>query len=157
LIYEGVDDYANKPQEFRGETGAQSSIVPAIDAVLGIEHQPDPLREYLMEMRAYMPPEHRSFIEGLEAQPSVRAAVEAEKGTYPALREAYNTCVYFMQEFRSKHLELAARYIHQQSQRSLANPTEVGTGGTPFMRYLKKHRDETAGHHLDQSSGSRSA
>jgi len=25
-----------------------------------------------------------------------------------------------------------------------AYPTDVGTGGTPFMVYLKKHRDESA-------------
>ena len=41
------------------------------------------------------------------------------------------------------HLEYAGTYIHQQSQ--LNNPfgrggsTITGTGGTPFMKYLKKH------------------
>ena len=29
------------------------------------------------------------------------------------------------------------------------NDTEVGTGGTPFMKYLKKHRDEARRHMLD--------
>ena len=27
--------------------------------------------------------------------------------------------------------------------RPWSNPTEVGTGGTPFMPYLKKHLEET--------------
>ena len=34
VIYEEVDEYNGKPQLFRGETGAQSSIVPALDALL---------------------------------------------------------------------------------------------------------------------------
>ena len=46
------------------------------------------------------------------------------------------------------HLEFAARYIHGQAQSDGNNPTEVGTGGTPFMRYLKKHRDESNAHRL---------
>jgi indoleamine 2,3-dioxygenase len=25
----------------------------------------------------------------------------------------------------------------------------VGTGGTPFMKYLKKHRDESGAHRLE--------
>src|SRR5207244_5215542 len=75
LIYEGVAEYRGRPQQFRGETGAQSSIVPALDAVLNISHKNDPLREYLMEMRQYMPPAHRAFIEHLEAGPSVRKFV----------------------------------------------------------------------------------
>ncbi|MGH8630905.1 MAG: hypothetical protein ACREU7_09105, partial [Burkholderiales bacterium] len=35
LVYEGVKEYGGKPQKFAGETGAQSSIVPSLDAVLG--------------------------------------------------------------------------------------------------------------------------
>lgn len=38
LVYEGVSDV---PVQLYGETGAQSSIVPAFDAALGITHQQD--------------------------------------------------------------------------------------------------------------------
>ena len=66
VIYEGVDAYNGKSQLFRGETGAQSSIVPALDALLGVTHSNDPLREYLDEMRLYMPKEHRELLNGLD-------------------------------------------------------------------------------------------
>jgi indoleamine 2,3-dioxygenase len=59
------------------------------------------------------------------------------------LTQAYNTAVQAVADFRSLHLEYAASYIHTQGRRSAGNDTEVGTGGTPFMKYLKKHRDET--------------
>ena len=36
LIYEGVEAYGGKPQQFRGETGAQSAIVPTMDALFNI-------------------------------------------------------------------------------------------------------------------------
>ncbi|MFM8957774.1 MAG: hypothetical protein ACKOJH_10230, partial [Actinomycetota bacterium] len=58
VVYEGVDELGGKGMSYRGETGAQSSIVPALDAVLGVEHERDELRDYLMEMRQYMPPMH---------------------------------------------------------------------------------------------------
>ncbi len=66
---------SGKGMTYRGETGAQSAIVPALDGVLGIEHERDELREYLMEMREYMPPKHVAFIEAVEAGPSVREFV----------------------------------------------------------------------------------
>ena len=44
LIYQGVDAYGGQPQQFRGETGAQSAIVPSLDAMLGIGHKEDVLR-----------------------------------------------------------------------------------------------------------------
>lgn len=142
VVYEGVDEYAGKPQTFRGETGAQSGIVPALDAFLGVGHAPDELRTYLMEMREYMPPGHRAFVEKIEAGPDLRAFVAA----HPALTEIYDACVAGVHAFRAKHLEFAATYIFKQAQTDAKNPHAVGTGGTPFMTYLKKHRDETEEH-----------
>lgn len=145
LVYEGVKAYAGKPQKFAGETGAQSSIIPALDAVLGVAHEDDPLRPYLLDMRNYMPAAHRDFIAQVEAGPGVRRFVSEHRGD-GGLREAYNACVTWVERFRAKHLEYAASYIFKQAQSSVANPTAVGTGSTPFMPYLKKHRDETGKH-----------
>jgi indoleamine 2,3-dioxygenase len=71
LVYEGVDAYQGEPQRFRGETGAQSAIVPSLDATLGIIHKRDELSTYLQEMRLYMPPGQREFIASIEARGSV--------------------------------------------------------------------------------------
>jgi indoleamine 2,3-dioxygenase len=143
LLYEGVEAYQNKAQKFRGETGAQSSIIPALDALLGIEHEDDPLKEYLLEMRSYMPQEHRAFLNQLSEGPALRDFVIRERKNSSNLVEAYNNCVTLMENFRTLHLQYAASYIHQQSQTAGANPTDIGTGGTPFMRYLDKHKKET--------------
>ncbi len=141
VIYEGVDEYKGIGQKFRGETGAQSAIIPAMDGVLGIEHERDELREYLMEMRTYMPPKHVAFIEAVEAGPSVRSFVTSAQRS--SLTSVFNECVELVANFRAMHLEYAGRYIHTQAQATPGNPSAVGTGGTPFMTYLRKHRDET--------------
>ena len=145
LVYEGVDAYAGKPQSFRGQTGAQSSIIPSMDALLGIGHREDMLAVYLKEMRQYMPVKHSEFISALEKGPSVRAFVKANISN-AELKEIYNSCVEWVEKFRSKHLEYAVQYINKQQQKSALNPTAVGTGGTPFVEYLTKHRDETSDH-----------
>ena len=144
--YEGVAEF-DGPQKLRGETGAQSTIVPVLDALLGVAHAPDPLREYLDEMRAYMPPRHRAFLEHVESSGSLRSAVRELRGTRPELAEAYDACLRWLEAFRTLHLEYAAQYIHAQAGAG-ANPSDVGTGGTPFMKYLAKHRDETAADRL---------
>lgn len=141
VVYEGVDQYKGVGQKFRGETGAQSAIIPAMDGVLGIEHEKDELREYLMEMRTYMPPAHVAFIQAVEAGPSVRNFVTSTKKN--SLNEVFNDCVELVANFRAMHLEYAGTYIHAQAQATPGNPSAVGTGGTPFMVYLRKHRDET--------------
>lgn len=146
LVYAGVPAFAESPQQFRGETGAQSSIVPLIDALIGVAHESDPLRVYLDEMRSYMPPGHRRLCAAVDARGSVREMVAAAGSA--ELREAYDACVSWLEAFRGLHLDYAGRYIHSQAQTGSSNPTEVGTGGTPFMRYLAKHRDETARHRL---------
>jgi len=141
VVYEGVDEYKGVGQKFRGETGAQSAIIPAMDGVLGIEHEKDELREYLMEMRTYMPPKHVAFIQAVEAGPSVRNFVTTIKRS--SLTQVFNDCIELVANFRAMHLEYAGTYIHAQAQATPGNPSAVGTGGTPFMIYLRKHRDET--------------
>jgi len=143
LLYEGITAYQNKAQKFRGETGAQSSIIPALDSLLGIEHEDDPLKEYLLEMRDYMPPQHREFLNQLSGGSSLRDFVVRERKNSSALVETYNNCVSLVERFRTLHLQCAASYIHQQAQSDAANPVDTGTGGTPFMRYLDKHNRET--------------
>ena len=148
LIYEGVGAYSGQPQKFRGETGAQSSLVPSLDAAFNITHQEDFLRTYLREMRDYMPPAHRTFIETIEQGPSIRQYVIERKLTRPSARDLYNRCIDWLERFRSLHLEYAQNYIQKQSERDVNNPADVGTGGTPFIPYLTKHRDETKSHRI---------
>lgn len=148
LIYEGVDEYGGVGQFFRGETGSQSGIIPCCDGFLGVGHKEDPLKAYLMEMRLYMPPQHRWFLEATEAEPSARTFVQA-RSAEPELLDIYNQCVDWVDKFRTKHLEYAVSYIANQAQRDPANPSQVGTGGTPFVQYLTKHRDETGAHAIE--------
>jgi indoleamine 2,3-dioxygenase len=152
LIYADVSDYNDKPQSFRGETGAQSSIIPSLDAALGVVHENDYMRHYLNEMRDYMPPKHRAFIEAIEKGPSIREFVINKMATNKSLEDIYNQCIHWMELFRTKHLEYANNYIFKQHESSHTNPHAVGTGGTPFMPYLQKHRDETAAHILPTES-----
>jgi indoleamine 2,3-dioxygenase len=86
------------------KTQAQSAIIPAFDAFLGVAHEMDSMREYLLEMRRYMPQPHVAFIERLEAlAPSVRAVVleaaEAEEGS-AAVVDAYDNAVAALARFR---------------------------------------------------------
>jgi indoleamine 2,3-dioxygenase len=148
LIYKG--EYNDEPQFFRGETGAQSSIMPFLDGALGIYHTKDSLRHYLNEMREYMPPQHRAMIDKVEDISQALRLINQSK----ILVGEYNNCLEEIRAFRALHLEFAGTYINKQSQ--IKNPfgrggsTITGTGGTPFMQYLKKHRDETE----DQKIGS---
>ena len=141
LVYDGVAETNGEPQAFRGQTGSQSSIVPAVDAVLGLGHADDPLRRYLDELHVYRPPQHRRFIDDVRARSTVRDAVSRLGDA--ALVERYNDCVEKLARFRTRHLEYAASYINKQQRDSAGNAVDIGTGGTPFMKYLKKHRNET--------------
>ncbi len=140
LVYEGVQRFEGRPQAYRGQTGSQSSIVPAMDALFGVGHSDDPLKRFLDELHHYRPVLHRRFVEDLAARSQVRAFVEGSASA--ELKDAFNACLEQVARFRTLHLEYAASYINKQMGSLKGNDPDVGTGGTPFMKYLKKHRDE---------------
>jgi indoleamine 2,3-dioxygenase len=113
---------------FRGETGAQSSIMPTLVAFMKIPHRPSMLTDHLADMRNYMPPEHRALIEAVQAMPSIRPL--ANKDSYNAILDA-------MAEFRAVHYGWAQEYINSRTQ----DPR--GTGGTPYMEWLNQLIEET--------------
>jgi indoleamine 2,3-dioxygenase len=128
---------------FRGETGAQSSIIPSLDVALGIKHARTGLTDYVIDMRNYMPKKHRAFIEAVEANERARPLkVYLMKRGRGGVIDSYNTCLERIMAFRQKHLEFAISYIESK----VTDPS--GTGGTPFMRWLAQLRNETDAHKI---------
>ncbi|MDG2123300.1 MAG: hypothetical protein P8J87_06375, partial [Verrucomicrobiales bacterium] len=149
MIYEGVEEHSGKPASFRGETGAQSSVIPTLDAALGIDHPDDKLNKHLAAMRDYMPREHREFLTWME-ESTVRDFVlqtsEEKDDSERELLAAYNTCCEALTDFRTVHLEIAHEYVFAHRNTAIdspSNPASVGTGGTPPIDYLSHHRDRT--------------
>ena len=128
VVYEGVD---SAPLNFRGETGAQSSVIPTAVAFFKVPHKPSMLTDHLADMRRFMPRVHRELIEQVERLPDPRGRVE----TAP-----YNEALEAIAAFRETHLEFARRYIaaHVRDPR--------GTGGTPYLEWLGQLIDETRAH-----------
>jgi indoleamine 2,3-dioxygenase len=130
VVFEGV---SMEPQSRRGETGAQSSVIPALVAFFKIHHEPSALTRHVADMRHYMPVSHRALLGRLEAAPDLRGIAE------PA---AFNAAMEAIAEFRSVHYGWAQQYIAQH----VDDPR--GTGGTPFMSWLKQLIDETLAHRI---------
>jgi indoleamine 2,3-dioxygenase len=135
VVYEGVEEYGGKPQSFRGQTGAQSSIIPSLVAGLGLQHEQTGLTQHLDVMKAYMPKPHREFIADMK-HACIREFVVANANN-TTLAEAYNECLRQVLAFRKLHLHYATTYIANK----VKNP--VGTGGTIFMDWLSQLVQET--------------
>lgn len=134
VTYDGVDD---TPRTYRGGSGAQSSIVPAVLAALELNHERNALTMHLEQLHGYMPPEHRRFIERLEG-----SGLREFCARYAPLRDAYNRALLRLTTFRRAHLHYAHEYIFKKS------PTTKGTGGTEFMAFLSRLIDETTAQYL---------
>ncbi len=144
--FEGVAKFNNQPISHPGGSGAQSLILPLIDALLGIQHAEDELLSYLIHLRAYMPIEHQNFLSALLSKNQLRSLVLTSDDK--TIIDSYNNCIYELAEFRSEHLKITVDYIHKPASKYSQSRErgEIGTGGSPFMKYLKKHREETLNH-----------
>lgn len=128
--YDGVEQGC---VNFRGETGAQSSVIPALVAFFKIPHAPSELTDHLADMRNYMPVTHRQLVERIEQMPDVKAFASPER---------FNAALEAMAEFREVHYGWARTYIDQK----VSDPR--GTGGTPYMGWLQQLIDETRAHQI---------
>jgi len=179
MVYEGVESTRGcgwrRESTYYGETGAQSSVIPAIDAALGLScdasvkgneykdesserfttdaERASSLVPYLLAMRQYMPPKHALLIEDLQSEGmALREYVLAGKDSTEAegLTLAFDGCVEALAEFRTLHLGLAYRFVRQWDERN--DEEVIGTGGTAFMPYLRAHRDATKRHAVGRES-----
>jgi indoleamine 2,3-dioxygenase len=130
VVYEGM---GQNSMDFRGETGAQSSVMPTLVALLKIPHQRSSLTEHLADMRRYMPRKHLQLIKAVEELPELRPYAE---------KEIYNSVLEAMASFREFHYGLAWEYIQKRTE------DPFGTGGTPYVRWLKQLIDETRAHRI---------
>jgi indoleamine 2,3-dioxygenase len=128
VVYEGVDQ---TPASYRGETGAQSSVIPALVSFMKIPHRPSMLTDHLADMRWFMPADHRRALDEVAAMPDPKPLASAA---------AFNAVLEEMARFREVHFGWADLYIHQR----VADPR--GTGGTPYRQWLQQLIDETRGH-----------
>ena len=118
---------------FRGETGAQSSVMPLLVSFFKIRHEPNELTRHVADMRRYMPASHRALLERVDALPGVRRV---------ASPEVFNAAMEAIAEFRTVHYGWAQRYIAEKEDDPL------GTGGTPYVKWLKQLREETLAHRI---------
>ena len=135
VIYQGVKKWKEQPMQFRGETAAQSSVIPGFDIVLDIEHDKQSiLYQYLLNMRDYMPKDHREFLVQLHKK-SVQVKLKSYVQQYKDLTEAYNDCLSAVIGFRQLHYRFVHQYVVKQAER-FGSPTNYGTGGTSIIEFL---------------------
>ncbi|MHC4402480.1 MAG: hypothetical protein ACYTG0_22685 [Planctomycetota bacterium] len=107
--------------------------MPTIVAFMKIRHRQSLLTHHLAQMRRFMPPEHRAVIEEVEAMPPIRSLAEKDR---------YNEVLEAIAAFRQVHYGWAQEYIH----RRVDDPR--GTGGTPYMKWLRQLIEETTAERL---------
>ena len=131
LVYDGC--FNNEPQQYRGQTGAQDSIIPMIDIFSGIvDFYPDnKLTEYLLDLRSYRPRCIQNFFNDLrnhyKINPLFKQLTDAK---------CYEGLVYLLKIvdevylFRNGHWQFVQKYIMSNTRYAFA------TGGTPITTWL---------------------
>jgi indoleamine 2,3-dioxygenase len=129
VVYEGC--FENKPQYFRGESGANDSIIPFCDNILEITQflPKNPLTDILRDFRSYRPKSHQEFLVWTEETAKKINVLEYAKANPESM-------LYFLEvadqvrAFRHRHWVLTNLYIMNFSKHPVA------TGGSPITTWL---------------------
>lgn len=127
VVYEGEND--GRPMYFRGESGANDSMIPLLDHLLQIPMPQNPLTEILKDFRSYRPKPHRDFLTFVR-----RRAEEVGVRDYccgdTETAVLYLRLLDYVREFRWTHWLFAREYIIKRT----SHPT--ATGGSPIVTWL---------------------
>ncbi|KAG0141216.1 hypothetical protein CROQUDRAFT_83465 [Cronartium quercuum f. sp. fusiforme G11] len=126
--YEGVSE---EPLYFRGESGANDSMIPVGDNLLEITAclPKNEFTAILRDFRTYRPKTQRDYVESVEARAT---AYEVKKfaESDPTSLALYILNVDQIREFRDRHWKFTKSYILEHTTYGIA------TGGSPIATYL---------------------
>ncbi|KAJ4412137.1 hypothetical protein N0V85_003720 [Neurospora sp. IMI 360204] len=143
VVYEGLPDSDGRPLSFRGESGANDSMIPLMDNLLQIPMPDTPLTKILEDFRSYRPSNHRAFLEWVKrgseevglrrwalALDGTADVAEEERDEVRRSRSLWIQVLNQVRDFRWRHWCFAREYILKQT----SHPT--ATGGSPIVTWL---------------------
>ena len=142
VVYEGLNN--GKPMSFRGESGANDSMVPLMDNLLQVPMPNTPLTEILQDFREYRPSNHKAFLHFVKERSLELGLKDFALGHKGAagpgtdeetelLRESRSLWIQILnqvRDFRWRHWCFAREYILKRT----SHPT--ATGGSPIVTWL---------------------
>jgi len=123
VVYEGVSE---EPMSFRGESGANDSMIPMCDNLLQVQMPETPLTDILKDFRQYRPGNHREFLEAVRdcaQQAGVREFAKGDSVSAALYLQALDQ----VRDFRWRHWCFTREYILKHT----SHPT--ATGGSPIV------------------------
>ena len=128
VLYEGVSE---ERTQYRGESGANDSMIPTLDNVLQVTNQlpENPLTDILKDFRTYRPGNHNEWLNEVKARADKHEILNFAK------QSATSTVLYLQnldmnREFRMRHWNFTKEYIMKYSDHPVA------TGGSPIVTWL---------------------
>ena len=128
VVYEGCFD--NVPQNFRGESGANDSIIPLLDNMCQVPMPKNPLTAILREFRGYRPESQRSILTWTESKATELNTKEWFTFASPEIVVLYLRVLNHIRSFRWRHWMFVREYIIKRSK------YPVATGGSPIVTWL---------------------
>ncbi|KAG6008998.1 hypothetical protein E4U21_003550 [Claviceps maximensis] len=144
VVYECLND--DEPMSFRGESGANDSMVPLMDNFLQVPMPKTPLTDILNDFRKYRPSNHKDFLLhvkhvsesndlrgfalGLRGREESHVVSEQEKDVVRESRSLWLQILDQVRDFRWRHWCFAREYILKRT----SHPT--ATGGSPIVTWL---------------------
>eukprot|EP00127_Corallochytrium_limacisporum_P000302 Clim_evm17s10 gene=Clim_evmTU17s10 len=136
VLYEGVSTEA---QQFRGESGANDSIIPTCDNLCQIPMPSNELTRILKDFRTYRPKQHSDWLTWVDGQAKKHGIVEFSTQD-PSSTLRMLRILDQVRDFRHRHWNFTKEYIIKHT----SHP--VATGGSPIKTWLPNQLSAVLGH-----------